>query len=82
MNAATAQNSAEPTQRKQETSGGKTPTKTGKPDSSSVLRVEGLKKHFPVHSGVLQRVAGQVKAVDGISDTIAETIYDFFHDKG
>ncbi len=37
---------------------------------STVLRVEGLKKHFPVHSGVLQRVAGQVKAVDGVSFSI------------
>ncbi len=37
---------------------------------TDVLRVEGLKKHFPVHRGVLQRVAGQVKAVDGISFSI------------
>jgi len=36
----------------------------------SVLRVEGLKKYFPVHRGVLQTVAGQVKAVDGISFSI------------
>ena len=35
---------------------------------ADVLRVEGLKKHFPVHRGVLQTVAGHVKAVDGISD--------------
>jgi oligopeptide transport system ATP-binding protein len=38
--------------------------------SSPVLRVEGLKKHFPVHRGVLQRVSGHVKAVDGISFSI------------
>jgi oligopeptide/dipeptide ABC transporter ATP-binding protein len=38
---------------------------------TEVLRVEGLKKFFPVHRGVLQRVAGHVKAVDGVSFSIA-----------
>jgi len=33
----------------------------------TVLRVDGLKKHFPVHRGVLSRVVGQVYAVDGVS---------------
>ena len=37
---------------------------------SEVLRVEGLKKLFPVRRGILQRVAGQVKAVDGVSFSI------------
>jgi len=37
---------------------------------AEVLRVEGLKKHFPVHRGVLQRVSGHVKAVDGVSFSI------------
>ena len=37
---------------------------------AEVLRVEGLKKYFPVHRGVLQRVAGHVKAVDGVSFSI------------
>ncbi|HXY99294.1 MAG TPA: dipeptide ABC transporter ATP-binding protein [Stellaceae bacterium] len=37
-----------------------------------LLEVEGLKKYFPVHRGVLARVAGQVHAVDGIGFTIAE----------
>jgi oligopeptide/dipeptide ABC transporter ATP-binding protein len=32
-----------------------------------VLRVRDLKKHFPVHRGVLSRVVGQVFAVDGVS---------------
>ncbi|HEY9566691.1 MAG TPA: dipeptide ABC transporter ATP-binding protein, partial [Thalassobaculum sp.] len=32
-----------------------------------VLRVQGLKKHFPVHRGVMSRVVGQVYAVDGVS---------------
>ena len=38
--------------------------------TGAVLRVDRLKKHFPVHKGVLKRVAGQVKAVDGISFSI------------
>ena len=37
---------------------------------SEVLRVEGLKKHFPVRRGLLQKVAGHVKAVDGVSFAI------------
>jgi len=32
-----------------------------------VLRVRDLKKHFPVHKGLLSRVVGQVYAVDGVS---------------
>jgi ABC-type oligopeptide transport system ATPase subunit len=31
-----------------------------------ILRVEGLKKYFPVHRGFLQRVVGWIKAVDGV----------------
>ena len=31
-----------------------------------LLEVRGLKKHFPVHKGVFRRVAGQVRAVDGV----------------
>ena len=34
---------------------------------TEVLRVEGLQKLFPVRRGVLQRVAGHVRAVDGVS---------------
>ncbi len=37
-----------------------------------LLEVEGLKKHFPVHKGLLSRTVGQVYAVDGISFSIAE----------
>jgi len=37
---------------------------------TDVLRVEGLKKLFPVRRGILRRVAGHVKAVDGISFSI------------
>jgi peptide/nickel transport system ATP-binding protein/oligopeptide transport system ATP-binding protein len=35
-------------------------------DKDTLLRVRGLKKYFPVRKGVLSRVVGQVKAVDGI----------------
>src|SRR5206468_7410100 len=35
-----------------------------------LLAVEGLKKHFPIHTGVFSRVSGQVYAVDGVSFTI------------
>jgi len=38
--------------------------------SGTVLEISGLKKYFPVHRGVLARVVGQVKAVDGVSFTI------------
>jgi peptide/nickel transport system ATP-binding protein len=31
------------------------------------LKVEDLRVHFPIRKGILQRVAGQVKAVDGVS---------------
>jgi oligopeptide/dipeptide ABC transporter ATP-binding protein len=37
-----------------------------------VLDVRGLKKHFPVRKGLLQRAAGTVYAVDGVSFTIAQ----------
>jgi oligopeptide/dipeptide ABC transporter ATP-binding protein len=36
-----------------------------------LLSVTGLVKHFPVRKGILQRVVGQVRAVDGISFDIA-----------
>jgi oligopeptide/dipeptide ABC transporter ATP-binding protein len=36
-----------------------------------LLRVEGLTKHFPMTRGVFSRVAGQVRAVDGVSFEIA-----------
>ncbi|MDP2775474.1 MAG: ATP-binding cassette domain-containing protein, partial [Nocardioides sp.] len=35
--------------------------------SEVILRAEGLKKHYPVRSGVLRRTVGQVQAVDGVS---------------
>jgi peptide/nickel transport system ATP-binding protein len=39
--------------------------------TAPLLQVTDLKVHFPVRSGVLQRVTGQVKAVDGVSLTIS-----------
>jgi len=38
---------------------------------SPLLEVTDLKVHFPIRSGVLQRVTGHVKAVDGVSLTIS-----------
>src|SRR5947209_16513863 len=38
-----------------------------------LLEVKGLKKHFPIQGGLLRRVVGQVKAVDGV---------DFYIKKG
>ena len=35
--------------------------------SAPLLRVESLKKYFPIHQGVFSRVAGYVCAVDGVS---------------
>jgi peptide/nickel transport system ATP-binding protein len=32
-----------------------------------LLEVRGLKKHFPIHSGVFSRASGHVHAVDGVS---------------
>jgi len=34
---------------------------------SSLLQVKDLQVHFPIRKGILQRVIGQVKAVDGVS---------------
>ena len=42
------------------------------PDSPVLLEVRGLKKYFPLHRGLLRRVVGQVKAVDGVSFRIHE----------
>ncbi|HJT06645.1 MAG TPA: dipeptide ABC transporter ATP-binding protein [Stellaceae bacterium] len=42
------------------------------PDAAPVLEVSGLKKHFPVRKGLLQRKVGEVRAVDGVGFAIAE----------
>ncbi|MDP7448834.1 MAG: ATP-binding cassette domain-containing protein, partial [Candidatus Latescibacteria bacterium] len=40
--------------------------------ADTILRVEGLKKHFPVRRGLLQRVVGSVKAVDDVSFSVQQ----------
>jgi len=40
---------------------------TSSPASAPLLEVTDLKMHFPIRKGVFKRVAGQVKAVDGVS---------------
>jgi ABC-type oligopeptide transport system ATPase subunit len=35
--------------------------------SDALLQVKELKMHFPVRQGLLQRVVGHVKAVDGVN---------------
>jgi oligopeptide transport system ATP-binding protein len=39
--------------------------------NGALLKVRDLKTHFPIHSGVLSRQTGSVKAVDGVSLEIA-----------
>ena len=39
---------------------------------TELIRVENLKKHFPIRKGILRKVKGQVKAVDGVSFSISE----------
>jgi len=42
--------------------------KTAKP----LVRVRGLKMHFPIYAGLLRRRVGEVKAVDGVSFDVFE----------
>ncbi|WP_136602739.1 ABC transporter ATP-binding protein [Salinigranum halophilum] len=44
----------------------------GVDQADAMVRVEGLQKHFPIHEGVFQRRVGAVRAVDGVSFSIAE----------
>ncbi|MBZ0300615.1 MAG: ATP-binding cassette domain-containing protein [Anaerolineae bacterium] len=45
-----------------------TTTKSQAADKDVLVRVQGLKKHFPITSGIIfQRQVGAVKAVDGVS---------------
>jgi len=37
-----------------------------------LLETDGLEKHFPIRSGVMSRVTGHVRAVDGVSFSINE----------
>jgi oligopeptide transport system ATP-binding protein len=47
-------------------------TGTEEDNPVSLLEVKNLKTHFPVRAGLLQRSAGWVKAVDGVSFAINE----------
>ena len=49
------------------------PTPTSQQASAhTLLEVRDLKKHFPIQRGLLRRVVGQVRAVDGVSFQIRE----------
>ncbi len=41
-------------------------------DKKALVQVKNVKKHFPVYGGILNKVVGQVKAVDGVSLSINE----------
>ena len=41
-------------------------TKANVAPGETLLKVTGLKKHFPIRKGLLQRQVGAVRAVDGI----------------
>jgi oligopeptide/dipeptide ABC transporter ATP-binding protein len=43
----------------------------GAPDNL-ILEVNELRQHFPIHSGIFQRVVGHIKAVDGVSFKMRE----------
>jgi peptide/nickel transport system ATP-binding protein len=52
-------------------SGPTTRTEESGPETAKVVELFGLSKSFPVHSSVLRRVVGRVRAVDGVDLTIA-----------
>jgi oligopeptide/dipeptide ABC transporter ATP-binding protein len=41
-------------------------------DKKVILEVNDLKLHFPIYHGIFQRLAGHVKAVDGVSFTLRD----------
>ena len=41
-----------------------------KPDDGTLIDIRGLSMHFPIRKGILQRVVGHVRAVDGVDMTI------------
>ncbi len=43
---------------------------TATPGDDSLLKVQGLKKHFPIRKGLLGRTVGYVYAVDGVSFSV------------
>ncbi len=44
---------------------------TGENNDGALLQVDQLRVHFPIRRGILQRVVGHVKAVDGVSLELA-----------
>ena len=40
--------------------------------NSPLLKIENLRKYFPIRKGIFQRISGQVKAVDGVDFLIRE----------
>ena len=38
--------------------------------ATTILRVEGLVKHFPIKAGLMKHTVGQVRAVDGVDLTV------------
>ena len=40
--------------------------------NSPLLKIENLRKYFPIRKGIFQRISGQVKAVDGVDFFIRE----------
>ena len=45
-------------------------TNTTGPNGEVLLEADNLEKHFPIHAGMLRRLIGQIRAVDGVSFTI------------
>jgi oligopeptide transport system ATP-binding protein len=45
---------------------------SGRDLEGPMVRVESLKKYFPIHEGILQKKTGEVRAVDGVSLSIEE----------
>jgi ABC-type oligopeptide transport system ATPase subunit len=41
-------------------------------ENNIILEVKGLKQYFPIYQGLLQRVVGYVKSVDGVDLAIRE----------
>jgi oligopeptide/dipeptide ABC transporter ATP-binding protein len=41
-------------------------------DDGSLLRIEGLVKHFPIKAGIFKHTVGQVRAVDGVDLTVRQ----------
>ncbi len=47
-------------------------TETTKPQVNELIKVQNLKKYFPVRAGLLQRVVAHVQAVDDVSFVVRE----------